>query len=506
MCGILCIDNVSSIELKATFLLNKIKHRGPDASNSATVDNIYIGFNRLSINDTSDKGNQPFVTKNNTYTICNGEIYNHKDLKTTFDIETKSDSDCEIIGHLYDIFNTNICNYLDGVFAFCVVKNGNIFAARDPYGIRPLYYGYSRCNSIMFASEAKAIMTECSYVKHFPPGFTWSNYTFHQYFSCIPKQVSMFNPLNIKSMLIDAVKKRLLSDVPIGFFLSGGLDSSLIAAIGRQLLNKKITTFSIGFDKSSPDLVYARKMANFLESDHHEVIVNFENAKNCLTDVVYHLETFDCTTIRASVPMFMLSKYIRENTSIKVLLSGEGADEIFGGYLYLHGAPTTDAFNEETISLMSNIHKFDVLRSDRCTAAHGLEIRVPFLDKTFSQYVMGLPGDVKKHKIEKFILRNAFNNFIPHEILWRQKNAFSDAVGYNWITKLKKYTDTIINQVYEYDNTETNPVSKEESYYKHIFDSMYDKITIDQIWRPKWTNETDPSATQLSYFNNNGEQ
>ena len=362
------------------------------------------------------------------------------------------------------------------------------------------------------ASELKSINKYCVDVKPFPPGHYYVKMEnqegkFYKYIkSKVPYNMvyNSYSKCVIKGLLESAVNKRLSSERPIGFFLSGGLDSSLIAGIGNKLLGKKVTTFSIGTDGNSPDLMYARKVASYLNTDHHEIIFKVEEGIKALKEVIYHLESYDCTTIRASVPMYLMSKYVKENTDIKVILSGEGADELFGGYLYLHNAPDEESFYEETQLLLKNISNYDVLRADRCTSGNGLELRVPFLDKDLVDYVNNVDPKYKKTKIEKLILREAFDDgMIPKEVLYRQKNGMSDAVGYSWVDFMRKYCNDNISEWNPEKYTMNKPVGKEEYVYREIYTQFFGKTEfLTHIWRPKYTSILDPSATLLKVFNN----
>lgn len=533
---------------------NLIQHRGPDFSKHVvfTSENNYafIGFHRLSINDLSDVGNQPFkYTGDNstlTHLVCNGEIYNWKELTGIHDITLKSNSDCEVIGHLlnskqYD--TKTFMNMLDGEFS-CITFNEKDYSSvvfRDSIGIRPLFYSETD-DFIAFASEGKALYPLHHEVQIFPPGYYWSNknnnISFHQYSSLIPTTISFCNRTynkrfsyhTLQHLVIQAVEKRITNcDTEVGFFLSGGLDSSIVASIAQNYydkhnIDKKIVTFSIGMHgQNSSDLYAASYIAKKLGSDHHHVTYTEKEAFNALQDVIHQLESYDCTTIRASIPMYLLCKYISQKTHTKVLLSGEGADEVFGGYLYFHNHPTHEEFQNETYKLSQKVHMFDVLRADRCNAKWGLEVRVPFFDHNLIEYVYNtIPIAKVPHehannfkKIEKHALRKAFENYpyihkIPdtneyNYILYRQKDAFSDAVGYSWVSKLKKHAEKNVQKSlknYEIDQ----PLSNEELYYRQVFDARYPNakhIGNIGIWRPNWTTVTDPSATQLNVHSNN---
>lgn len=547
MCGIFAIfpkvqDGIPPNKSHIREAFNTIKHRGPDNSSLIITPSYVLGFHRLSINDLSDSGNQPFESgmktrtetetgteaETETKTICNGEIYNWKELSESHDITLKSGSDCEVLCHLFDKYGESFdYNEVDGVYACVHVRQTNdFFACRDPIGIRPLYYVETE-SFTAFASEAKALIT-FSEVKIFPIGSFWHNGHFTKYYS-LPKEIKPTNRCQLYHTLVQAVEKRINNcDAEYGFFLSGGLDSSLIAGIAKTLRpDKKIKTFSIGMSKDSPDLVHARTMANALGSEHHEVLFTKEEGIATIPFIIYALESFDCTTIRASVPMHLLSKYISEKTNVKVMLSGEGADELFGGYLYFHKAPTAAAFQDETRKLVENVHMFDGLRADRCTSDWGLEVRVPFFDRAVVDNVMSMSPESKRpHKgIEKYILRKAFENtpvnaYVPHSILWRQKNAFSDAVGYGWIDAIKEYVserrererselERSESERSESERSESErvfktspPTSDEELFYRLTFRDIFighEQLSALSMWRPNWTDVTDPSATYLEF-------
>ena len=471
MCGIL----VTPVPVKTTH----IKHRGPDSSVHKKVGKYNMFFHRLEINGGKSPINQPFGNMDK-YLVCNGEIYNYLELKGKVD-----HSDCEVI--LPNI-NTNglfkTCQMLDGDFAFVYTDGNNIWAARDPVGVRPLFYTRGK-DGISFASEAKALIELETRIEIFPPGHLYDSRTdkFHQWYTNYwDKASSEYRRLS--DILYMSVFKRVNNtERPVGFFLSGGLDSSIIAAIGNQLLPGPIRTFSIGLE-NSPDIVAARAMARHINSNHTEVTFTVQEGIEALREVIWHLETHDKTTIRAAVPMFLLSKYIKENTDIKVILSGEGSDELFGGYLYMQGAPSHSDFQMESVRLVNDVHMFDVLRADRTTAAHGLELRVPFFDKQVIQFAMEYMSPYAKYPqegIEKMYLRNTFEHLLPPEIAWRQKNGMSDAVGTQWVDSLKNHDEP----------------------YKKIFIELFGEDNLHLTpyqWMPKWTDATDPSARYLKYY------
>lgn len=496
MCGI--IIYFKTIPNKEQF---KLTHRGPDSQITKTLGQCTMEFTRLSINDTSENGNQPFL-KNKEMIVCNGEIYNHLEFNV---IDKISDSDCEC---LFTIFNNgNIINNLNkirGVFASAWTDGKRLIAARDPIGVRPLFYRKSEGGGITLASEIKALSGKCNI---FPPGHFYDSYTdsFTCYYPCYWPRTPGKNIFtgNLKSSFINAVRKRIANtDRDIGFLLSGGLDSSLVASIGNKMIDGPINTFSIG-TSDSPDLLAARKMAKFLKSRHHEVIFDFKDGVDNLSNIIYSIESYDTTTIRASTPMWLLCKWIKENTSCKVILSGEGSDELLGGYKYFKLAPDEDSFLFETQRRLCYLHQFDVLRSDRCTAAHGLEVRVPFLDRDFIDAVMNLDVTLKKTNEEKKVLRDVFDDgTLPDDILRRPKDAFSDAVGYSWVGYIQKFADENISDS-EIENTvklcnrHNIPQSKEEVLFrKHFWNhfGVENDHLIGEIWRQKWSNRSDPSG------------
>ena len=464
---------------------DKLKHRGPDDFTYVLIKDTHLMFWRLAINGIGPDGTQP-LSYNDKYLIANAEIYNYLELGGT-----KGRSDCEVILPLIEqhgLFRT--CEIMSGDFAFVFTDGDHTWAARDRIGIRPLFY-CKYPGGISFGSEVKALTHIGTPVNIFPPGHFYDpkldqficyspNYWDHPRMD----QDVEFVKEQTKELMIEAVEKRVTNtDRPVGFFLSGGLDSSIVAAIGKKLLGK-IRTFSIGLD-GSPDLLAARKMANFLGSEHTEVKFTIEDGLHAIRDVIWHLETFDTTTVRASIPMYLLSKYIKEHTDVRVVLSGEGSDELFGGYLYFHGAPNVEEFLHDTTRLVREVHMFDVLRADRTTAAHGLELRVPFFDRDVVDYVMdGFDPDMKmpRGKWEKYLLREMFEDMLPHEICWRQKNGMSDAVGYEWVDALKKWG---------------------EEKYAQIFEQYFgkNKHLCPHAWMPRWSTARDPSARFLPQFN-----
>lgn len=533
MCGIFGIlgeefikNNLSQIK----DALELIEHRGPDSASIDMLDNerVLLGFHRLAIMDPSNKGNQP-LNLNGYYLICNGEIYNYKKLIEDEGFEVKTGSDCEVILHMYKKYGIDkTIRRLDGVFAFMLydINNKVLHVGRDPVGVRPLFY-FKRGNTHGFCSEVKSLsylldsfIEDDTKIEIFPPGsyisisdyvkvdrFTYYNYDYSREIGNLEDKEVMNN---IKILFAKAVNKRLMSDRPLGCLVSGGLDSSLVASITSHLGIDNLETFSIGIG-NSPDLNYADEVAEYLGTKHHRIEMDIEDFINVVPDVIRSIESYDITTVRASVPNYLLSQYINRETDIKVILSGEGADEILGGYLYFHNAPDMESFQNETHRRVRLLHQYDVLRSDRATAAHGLEVRVPFLDKDLINYVLSLEPRYKVHydenekRIEKYILRKAFDGkYLPENILWRQKDAFSDAVGYNWVTSIKEFANNEISDD-EFSNREelypyNTPDTKEAFYYRKIFEEYYPGRAelISEMWRPLWSDTTEPSATALS--------
>ncbi|WP_395043862.1 asparagine synthase B [Flavobacterium sp.] len=518
MCGILAIIGKGKDEELVKQLSKRMSHRGPDESDMHITENGHIlSHERLSIIDLHS-GKQPIQGCSSAWMIHNGEIYNHQELRDgilkhhTF----RSKSDSEVIVHLYEEYKYDFLHLLDGDFAFVVVDGDDFIAGRDPLGVKPLYYGMDERGRTYFASEMKPIADQCKTFSTFPPGHYYTPETgfvkyykpeYEDYKKC-DKELDL---VAIREALTEATRKRLMSDVPIGVLLSGGLDSSLTSSIAARLLKEKgkeLHSFSIGLDADAPDAKAARKVAEFLGTKHHEVHFTIEQGIEILDKLVWHLETYDVTSIRASTPMYFLSKAITD-MGIKVVLSGEGADEIFGGYLYFRNAPTTEDFTKETIERVQKLFTADLLRADKSTMAHGLEARVPFLDKAFLDVSMKIKGEEKLPKTydgkEKYILRKAFdtpdNPYLPDEVLWRQKEQFSDGVGYNWIDQLIEYCSSkVTDEQLEKAALEfpyNSPTTKEAYFYRTIFHKYYPQLSAAQTvrkWIPKWQENQDPSG------------
>jgi len=518
MCGILAIIGKGKDEQLVKQLSKRMSHRGPDESDIHVTENGHIlSHERLSIIDLHS-GRQPIQGCSTAWMVHNGEIYNHQELRDTVlkDHVFRSKSDSEVIVHLYEKFGYDFVHLLDGDFAFVVIDGDDYIAGRDPLGVKPLYYGVDERGRMYFASEMKPIADQCKTFSTFPPGHYYTAETgfvkyytpeYEDYKTC-DAEVD-FEAL--RASLTEATRKRLMSDVPIGVLLSGGLDSSLTSSIAARLLKEKgkaLHSFSIGLDAQAPDAKAARKVAEFLGTEHHEIHFTIEQGIEILDKLIWHLETYDVTSVRASTPMYFLSKAITD-MGIKVVLSGEGADEVFGGYLYFRNAPSTEDFTKETIERVQKLFTADLLRADKSTMAHGLEARVPFLDRAFLDVAMKIKGEEKQPKTyegrEKYILRKAFDTpdhpYLPDEVLWRQKEQFSDGVGYSWIDTLIDYcasqvTDEQLEQaatLFPYNT----PATKEAYYYRTIFHKYYPQVSAAQTvrkWIPKWQENQDPSG------------
>jgi asparagine synthase (glutamine-hydrolysing) len=559
MCGIWATIGQSLDAESAKRLLNKLHARGPEGSRiiQGGKDTFQLGFTRLAINGLNEEGMQPMSTgQQDIHWICNGEIYNWKELATRYTVASKSGSDCEVIGPLFQHIakETNTKAFfraLDGVFSTVIVDSsaGVAVIGRDPYGVRPLFVGYivgseasatpGRASlmdgsgkrlpvqTIVFASEVKALPPNCAIIEAFPPGYyaaysleTLQRIGFEQYHS-VPWVKHPSNSFdNLRITLEQAVEKRMLTERPVAALLSGGLDSSLIAALVQRSLKHAgappLQTFSIGFE-GSEDLRYARMVAEHIGSVHNEIIMTPDDFFQTIPEVIRDIESFDITTVRASVGNYLVSKEIAKRTDCKVVFNGDGSDEVLGGYMYFYKAPSDEAFEAETERLLQDIHLFDVLRSDRSISSHGLEARTPFLDKQFvavaRSLATGLRRPIQGVQCEKFCLRKAFDGtgLLPDEVLWRKKEAFSDGVsgsstkswyqicqeksleevGPNWESKAARFTHL-------------TPKTAEAYYYRFLFDKLYgnaERVLVPYHWMPKWTpGATDPSARTLEVY------
>lgn len=503
--------------------LKKIKYRGPDMTKIIEEDGMW-GFNRLSIMGLEESGMQPFI-KRKQKVVCNGELYGFR--KTKEELIKKgysfnSNSDCELLLPLYKEYGLKMFEKLDAEYA-CVLYDGeNYIASRDPIGIRPMFYGFSKkSQKIMFASEAKALVELCDNINPFPPGHYYYKGQFVCYMDVTDVKIQEEKSLeeitkNIREKLIKGVEKRLDSDAPLGFLLSGGLDSSLVCAIATRILKKPIRTFSIGMEKDAIDLKYAKEVADYIGSIHTEVIINEKDVLKSLKEVIYHLETYDITTIRASLGMYLLCDYIRKNTDIKVLLTGEVSDELFG-YKYTDFAPSETEFQKESEKRIRELYMYDVLRADRCISGCSIEARVPFADIDFVKYVMSISPKQKMNIYGKgkYLLRKAFEgDFLEESILMREKAAFSDAVGHSMVDYLKKYAiecytdEEYFEKAKLYENP--MPFTKEALLYREIFEEYFPSYSrlIKDYWMPNksWPNcnVNDPSARVLSNYGDSG--
>lgn len=521
MCGLIYLNNVGHIpKALLNSSIKQIKHRGPD--NSTVISNKngeVMGFHRLMINGMNGLSNQPMTINGTTYLLCNGEIYNHLVLQEKYNIKCKTGSDCEIILHLFEMFGfEETVKKLDGEFAIVLITLEKVFIARDPYGVRALYLALED-NIIGIASENKALynLFYPKTIKQFSPGTfaVWDKinnvYQTNSYYS-YTHQITPKMQINeeectvmLRQFLINAVKKRNMCsrDQAIGAYLSGGFDSSVIAAILQKEIHQinpsnKLETFSIGFD-GSPDLFYARKVAEYIGSNHHEYIITEEQALEAIDSVVKAIETYDITTIRASTMMYLLSKYISETSKAVVMFSGEGSDEASGSYRYFDNAPSDEDFHKESERLLKDLCYFDNLRADKSSAAWGLELRVPFLDLEFLKYYMTLPRSIKtQNGMEKYILRKAFEGYLPNEVLYRPKEAMSDGVSLHkrsWSTIIQEYASKMLRI--------ENGLEAEKKMYLNIFCKFYSDCEhqIPYYWLPKWCGEvSDPSARVLAVY------
>ena len=472
MCGIFGIldikTDVSELRTQALELSKLLRHRGPDWSGIWHNDNTILCHERLAIVDV-DTGAQPLISNNGNQVLAvNGEIYNHKDLAskltTAYDFQTKSD--CEIIIPLYQQEGVGFIDKLEGMFAFVLYdqENNTYLIARDHMGIIPLYTGFDEFGNFYVASEMKALVPVCKTVQEFPPGHYLSStdgklvkYYGRDWMSYENVKDNETNLDDLKVAFEKAVKSHLMSDVPYAVLLSGGLDSSLVSAVAARYVAKRVEdedksdawwprlhSFAVGLE-GAPDLIAAKKVANMIGTVHHEIHFTIQEGLDAIRDVIYHLETYDTTTIRAATPMYLMTRKIKA-MGIKMVLSGEGADEIFGGYLYFHKAPNAKELHEETVRKLDRLHLFDCARANKSTSAWGVEARVPFLDKNFMDVAMRLNPQDKmciNGRMEKWILRKAFDDetYLPAEVLWRQKEQFGDGVGYSWIDSIREFVD-----------------------------------------------------------------
>ncbi|WP_307309356.1 asparagine synthase B [Epilithonimonas hungarica] len=506
MCGIVCVFDIKQknevIRPQILEMSKKIRHRGPDWSGIYQHDNVIFSHERLAIVDPTS-GKQPLFTKDGKVALAvNGEIYNHQELRLEFpDYEFLTQSDCEVILALYRRDGKNFLEKLNGIFAFALYdeENDAYLIGRDHMGIVPLYMGWDKNGSFYVASELKSLEGVCNKIEEFLPGHFLYSKDGQELQQWYKREWTEFENVKdnetdiaaIRKGLEEAVHRQLMSDVPYGVLLSGGLDSSIIAAVTAKFARQRIESgdtqeawyprlhsFAVGLE-GSPDLAAARKAADHIGSVHHEIKYTVQEGLDAIKDVIYHLETYDVTTIRASTPMYLLARVIK-SMGIKMVLSGEGSDELFGGYLYFHKAPSAQAFHEETVRKLGKLHLYDCLRANKSLMAWGIEGRVPFLDKEFMDVAMTInPKDkmVTPERMEKWVLRKAFEDILPESIAWRQKEQFSDGVGYSWIDTLKQVAEDEVT-----DEMMANakfrfpinvPMSKEEYRYRTIFESHF---------------------------------
>ena len=551
MCGIVCAFNLRGdkdlIRSNVLEMAQKVRHRGPDWSGIYSSDNAILAHERLAIVDPTS-GKQPIISEDGLKVIAvNGEIYNHKNLKNRFaaDYNFRTESDCEVILALYEKKGINFLNDLNGIFAFALYDSSNdkYLIARDHMGIIPLYMGWDKDDIFYISSELKSLEGVCDKIELFPPGHYLESSSMNLVKWYDPEWVSYEyvkdSETSIKAIhdsLSAAVKRQLMSDVPYGVLLSGGLDSSITSALAKKFASKRIESndkqdawypqlhsFSVGL-KDAPDLKAARIVADHIGTIHHEINFTVQEGIDAIRDVIYHLETYDITTIRASTPMYLIARAIK-SLGIKMVLSGEGADELFGGYLYFHKAPNAKEFHEETVRKLDKLHQYDCLRANKSLAAWGIEGRVPFLDKEFIDVAMNInPEDkmIKNGRIEKWVLREAFKDYLPESVLWRQKEQFSDGVGYSWIDSLKDLVSKEVSDQNLKNASKIYPINtprnKEEYYYRSIFNNHFPSdasaMSVPSVpsvacstpqaleWDEAFKNMNDPSGRSISNIHN----
>ena len=526
MCAIMGFTKKSRTREEILPYFDRTLSRGPDMSSVVETPSGWLCFHRLAIMGLDESGMQPF-SLDGDMVVCNGELYGWRELRTELEgkgYTFQSGSDCELLLPLYREYGLDMFSMLDAEFALILYdsRTGSLVAARDPIGIRPLFYGYDYDGGVVFASEAKNLIGMCKEIFPFPPGHYYAGGEFVRYADLTTVDVYRKDDLetvcrNIREKLIAGVEKRLDADAPLGFLLSGGLDSSLVCAIAAKILGKKIRTFAIGMDVDAIDLKYARQVADYLHADHTEVIIDRDAVIRALPDVVAMLGTWDITTIRASVGMYLVCKYIHEHTDIRVLLTGEISDELFG-YKYTDFAPSAAAFQAESQKRVRELYMYDVLRADRSISVNSLEARVPFGDLDFVRYVMSIDPARKLNTYGKgkYLLRKAFEgDWLPESILWREKAAFSDAVGHSMVDDLKEYAETCYTDAEFAEKagqyTHGRPFTKESLLYRELFEQYYpgQGDMIVDFWMPNraWPgcDVDDPSARVLKNYGASGE-
>ena len=526
MCSIMGYCGVGATTEKFKKGFSETVSRGPDDSRIIDTGKGLLGFHRLAIMGLTEEGMQPF-SLGGSYAVCNGELYGfsaEREKLIEKGYKFKSDSDCEIILPLYCEYGTDMFSKLDAEFALIIYdgETGEYIAARDPIGIRPLYYGYDKDGIILFASEPKNLVGIADKIMPFPPGYYYKDGKFYCYCDIAKVDTVCTDDLetackNIREKLIAGVEKRLVADAKVGFLLSGGLDSSLVCAIAAKSSEKPIKTFAIGMTEDAIDLKYAKQVADYIGSEYKEIYMTPEEIISTLDSLIKLLGTYDITTIRASMGMYLICKAIHEQTDIRVLLTGEISDELFG-YKYTDFAPSPQAFQEEAQKRVRELHMYDVLRADRCISVNSLEARVPFGDLDFVKYVMSLDPKMKVNTYGKgkYLLRHAFDgmDYLPQEILWREKAAFSDAVGHSMVDYLKEYAEKQYSDAEFRDKcrkyTHAKPFTKESLLYREIFEKYYkgqSEMVVD-FWMPnkQWEgcNVNDPSARVHSNYGDSG--
>ena len=545
MCGIVCAFDVKqkTEELRPQILemSKKIRHRGPDWSGIFSNEKAILAHERLAIVDPAS-GKQPLFSEDKRYVLAaNGEIYNHKEIRSQFEESYTflTQSDCEVIISLYQEKGDAFLDDLNGIFGFAIydTQKDEYLVARDHMGIIPLYMGWDKQGTFYVASELKALEGYCNKIEVFPPGHYYTREKGLQKWytrDWMEYEAVKENEASIKELQIaleDAVHRQLMSDVPYGVLLSGGLDSSITSAIAKKYASKRVESgdredawypqlhsFSIGLE-GSPDLAAAKKVSDHIGTIHHEITFTIQEGLDAIKDVIYNLETYDITTVRASTPMYLMARVIK-SMGIKMVLSGEGADEIFGGYLYFHKAPDAEEFHKETVRKLDKLYQYDCLRANKSLMAWGIEGRVPFLDKEFMDIAMRLnPQDkmINGERMEKWVLRKAFEEYLPKEVAWRQKEQFSDGVGYNWIDTLKEVveaavTDEMLENAHHRFPIQT-PRTKEEYHYRSIFEDHFSSdaaaLTVPSVpsiacstptalaWDESFRNQNEPSGRAI---------
>ena len=547
MCGIVCAFDLKqdseTLRPQILEMSKRVRHRGPDWSGIYNSKNAILAHERLAIVDPAS-GKQPlFSLDGNIVLAANGEIYNHLELRKQFEgkYQFRTESDCEVILALYQKKGVDFIDDLNGIFAFVIYdsSNDNYLIARDHMGIIPLYMGWDKYGTFYVASELKALEGFCAKIELFPPGHYWKsgNKAPTQWYKrdWVDFEKVKNNSTSIKDLhdaLSDAVHRQLMSDVPYGVLLSGGLDSSITSALAKKFSSKRVESedtqdawwpqlhsFSVGLE-GSPDLAAAIKVSEHIGSIHHEVVFTIQEGLDAIKEVIYHLETYDITTVRASTPMFLMARSIKSH-GIKMVLSGEGADELFGGYLYFHKAPSAEEFHKETVRKLDKLHQYDCLRANKSLAAWGIEGRVPFLDKEFIDVAMRInPLDkmINKERMEKWVVRKAFEDYLPESVTWRQKEQFSDGVGYSWINTLKEVVEAAVTDD-QMDNAHfrfplQTPQNKEEFHYRTIFEEHFPSdaaaLSVPSLpsvacstpialeWDEDFKNQNDPSGRAVA--------